>query len=248
MDLTFDEAWIIQDTLVELKCSGWPYDYTLTHGTAHPGDCLVPVLTPGHQLDEERVVIGRSSVARIEVRVDPHARSARRQIKLDKAPARQEILRYVLGVHAALNGVAPEHDVVLLHAQTLTRRGEHLPLHKVNACDKLADAVLHLYAGVHLDEEKLAIFVHQELEGANCVIAYGLRAQHRSVAYLVEQALGQARRGSLLQYLLVATLQRAVARAQVDHVALLVGQHLHLYMPRVAQVSFQVDVGVAEGE
>ena len=45
----------------------------------------------------------------------------------------------------------------------------------------------------------------------------------------------------------MAALQRAVALAEVDGVAVLVGQHLELDVARVAEVFFEVHGVVAEG-
>ena len=53
------------------------------------------------------------------------------------------------------------------------------------------------------------------------------------------------RRG-LLDHLLVAALDRAVALAEVDHVAVAVGEHLHLDVARVVQIALEVDRGVGE--
>ena len=54
------------------------------------------------------------------------------------------------------------------------------------------------------------------------------------------------RRGRLLDQLLVAALDRAVALEQVDHVAVGVGEHLHLDVARVGQVALDVDGRVGE--
>ena len=54
------------------------------------------------------------------------------------------------------------------------------------------------------------------------------------------------RRGRLLDQLLVAALDRAVALAQVDHVAVRVGEHLDLDVARILQVALQIDGGVGE--
>ena len=59
--------------------------------------------------------------------------------------------------------------------------------------------------------------------------------------------LGRERgRGRLLEQLLVAALDGAVALAQVHAVAVLVGQHLELDVPRVLHVPLQVHLAVAE--
>ena len=44
----------------------------------------------------------------------------------------------------------------------------------------------------------------------------------------------------------MAALDRAVALAEMDHVAVAVGEHLHLDVARIGQVALQVDGGVGE--
>ena len=56
----------------------------------------------------------------------------------------------------------------------------------------------------------------------------------------------EARRGRLLDHLLVAALHRAVALAQADHVAVVVGEHLELDVARLLQEFLHVDLVVAE--
>ena len=56
----------------------------------------------------------------------------------------------------------------------------------------------------------------------------------------------QRRRGGLLEHLLVAALQRAIALAQMHAVALAVAQHLDLDVARPRQVLLEVDRVVAE--
>ena len=53
-------------------------------------------------------------------------------------------------------------------------------------------------------------------------------------------------RGRFLEHLLVAALQRAVALAQVDRVALAVAEHLEFDVARVAEVLLEIDGVVAE--
>ena len=55
------------------------------------------------------------------------------------------------------------------------------------------------------------------------------------------------RRGGLLPDLLVAALQRAVALAQMDGIALAVADHLHLDVARLREIFLEIDRVVAEG-
>ena len=55
-----------------------------------------------------------------------------------------------------------------------------------------------------------------------------------------------ARRGRFLDDLLVAALHRAVALAEMDRVALAVGEHLNLDVARILEELLHVDLIVAE--
>ena len=58
--------------------------------------------------------------------------------------------------------------------------------------------------------------------------------------------VGQERRGRLLDQLLVPALQRAVAGADHDHVAVRVGQHLRLDVAGLVQVALDEALAAAE--
>ena len=58
--------------------------------------------------------------------------------------------------------------------------------------------------------------------------------------------VGEERRRRLLDQLLVPALQRAVAGADHDHVAVLVGQHLRLDVPRPVEVALDEALAAAE--
>ena len=79
--------------------------------------------------------------------------------------------------------------------------------------------MLDLDARVHLDEVELAVAGEQELHRADVGIADDLRRAHRRLAHLVAQPRGQHRARRLLDHLLMAALDRAIALAQMDHVA-----------------------------
>src|SRR5205807_9687547 len=117
---------------------------------------------------------------------------------------------------------------------------------------------------VHLEEEilgpalpALATLAHlavpagtgeQALDRARADVLHGARRLDADRA----DALAQRRvddplwRRGLLDQLLVAALDRAVALAQVDDVPVAVGEHLHLDVARVLEVALEVDGGVRE--
>ena len=92
--------------------------------------------------------------------------------------------------------------------------------------------MLDLDARVHLDEIELAVLV-QELDRADAEI---LQLAHRlgdRLADLVARAGVERRRGAFLPHLLMPALQRAVALAEMDRVALAVAEHLDLDVARL---------------
>src|SRR5699024_4137780 len=61
------------------------------------------------------------------------------------------------------------------------------------------------------------------------------------IAHLFSHLRAEYRTGAFLNHLLVAALQRAVALSQMDDIAVMVSQQLHLDMPRVDDEFFQID-------
>ena len=163
---------------------------------------------------------------------------------LDLAWAGHEVVR-VFGVDPALDRVTEDLHVFLLDRQLVASGdAEHL-LDDVDTSDHLGDRVLHLNAGVHLDEVETTVFI-EELEGAGATVAdldAGIDAalEHFGAGLLVDQ-----RGRSLFDHFLVTALQRAVTVIQVNRVALAVGQHLDFNVARVAEELFQIDHRVAE--
>src|SRR3546814_1170397 len=91
--------------------------------------------------------------------------------------------------------------------------------------------MLDLHAGVHRDEVEAPVLV-QELERAGAAVADAHAGFGADLADLGPLFVGDAGRGRFLDHLLVAALHRTVALAQVDRVALAVGQHLDLDVAR----------------
>src|SRR5262249_23364520 len=152
--------------------------------------------------------------------------AARGVPQADRARRGHEGLR-VLGVDAALHGVAADLHVALAVGEALAAGDQQLRLHQVDAGDELGDRVLDLDAGVHLDEVELAVLV-EELHGAGAAVADRLARLHAALAHEAPLADGDARGRGLLDDLLVAALHGAVALAEVDDVAVPVRQHLEL--------------------
>ena len=139
-------------------------------------------------------------------------------------------------------------DVVLRRRQLLARRNPNLQFDQVEAGDHLGDRVFDLQAGVHLHEEELvrAVGGDDELDGARAGVVHAAGGVTRGRADAGPGRGVQQRRRRLLDDLLVAPLQTALALAEVHHVAVSVGEHLHLDMPGVQHEPLEEQRVVAE--
>ena len=106
--------------------------------------------------------------------------------------------------------------------------------------------MLDLDARIHLDEIEFAVVV-EKLDCAGALVihlAHGIGANLADFETLCEIERG---RGAFLEHLLMAALQRAIALAKVDRMALTVAKHLHFDMARIVEKFFKIDGIVAEG-
>ena len=130
--------------------------------------------------------------------------------------------------------------------RSFARRDVDLFLHEVDPGDHLGHRVLDLDAGVHLDEIKLAVLV-KELERSGAAVADPAAGVDAALADPVTQLGRQLGGRRLLQHLLVAPLQRAVALAQMHHVLVRVGKHLDLDVARLLEIALEVDRRICKG-
>ena len=122
-----------------------------------------------------------------------------------------------------------------------------LPLDDVDAGRQLADRVLDLQARVQLDEVEGAVRADQELEGAGAPIPDRAARTLRRRLHLLARLRRQRGRGRLLDQLLVAPLDRALALAEREHAASAVAEHLDLDVARGRDRLLDVEAAVAEG-
>ncbi len=141
--------------------------------------------------------------------------------------------------------MAAEDDVLLAERERLAGRDADLLADDVDARHELRDRVLDLEARVHLEEEE-ALADEQPLDRAGAAVADRARGLDGDRADPLAQRRRDRRPGRLLDELLVAPLDRAVALAEVDDVAVRVREDLHLDVARILEVLLDVDVGVRE--
>ena len=136
-------------------------------------------------------------------------------------------------------------DVALLEAELEARGDADLLLDEVDAGHGLGDRMLHLQPRIDLEEVEMAVG-EDELDRPRVDVPGRPRRADRGVAHGRTDLRGEGRRWRLFHDLLVPALDRALALAKVDCVAVAVADHLDLDVPRLTHETLQVHGGVAE--
>src|SRR4051794_6425179 len=233
------------DRLVERDEGLEVLDHVLAERPEHASCGLLAVGVPDDELRDHRVVHGRDLAARADARVDADARAARLDVVADRPRRGREVLRRVLGVDAAFDRVAAQDEILLPERELLAGGGADALLHDVDPRHELGHRVLDLHARVHLEEEVL-VALEQTLDRARADVVDGGGGVRGDLADARAELLVDERRGRLLDQLLVAALDGAVALAEVDDVPVAVGEDLDLDVARVGEVALEVDRGVGE--
>ena len=242
------------DVLEEGEIGGDSPDAELAQRPVHPLDGLVGRGRPGRHLFEERIVERRDAGARIGgAAVEAHAEAGRAAIGGQHAVVRNEVVFRILGGDPALQGMPVDPDFVLRRdaafraADPGAVRDPYLRLHQVDARDHLGDGVLDLDARIDLDEiERAGVGIDQELDRPRVVVADGAAELQRVLVHRGARRGVEGMRRRAFDDLLVAPLHRAVALVQVDEIAVIVAEDLHLDMARAADQLLQIDLVVAE--
>ena len=117
---------------------------------------------------------------------------------------------------------------------------------QVQAGDHLGDRVLDLESGVHLQEVKFLLRIHQEFNRPGIPIATGPGHLDGGLAHSGPQGLGHDGRGTFLDDFLMSPLYGALPFSQMNGVPEAVGQDLKLDMAGALEVFLQVDRRIPE--
>ena len=152
----------------------------------------------------------------------------------------------IFGIDAALDRPAPKLDVGLFDRELLAGGDADHLLDEIDAGDELGHGMLDLQARIHFEEEEAAILAGDELDRAGEIVIHGFGERDRLLAHLAARCFVEQRRGRFFDDLLIAALDRAFALAEIDHVAVLVAEHLDFDVARIDDEFFDEDAIVAE--
>ena len=152
----------------------------------------------------------------------------------------------VLGVQPHLDGMAA--GLRHLARQAATPGDVELELHQVEPGGDLGDRVLHLQAGVDLDEvEGPGRRLEEELHGARALVLRGVADTERRLAQGKVLLRSEAGGRALLQDLLVLALDRAIPHPAGPEATVMVAQDLDLQVAHALEAALEEHRAVAEG-
>ena len=207
---------------------------------------MFPVAAVADQLGQQRIVVRGHGPAFVHAAVAPDSRARRRQQQRDPARAGEVVVIRVFGVDAAFHGMPAEAHILLAKRQRLARRDANLQMNQVETRDQFRHRMLHLQARIHFEEIEIFLLIHQKFHRAGVGVVRRLRHAHRNLAHPAPHLGVDNRRGRLFEHFLVPPLQRTLSLAQVQCVAMFVGQYLHLDVARVDDGLLNVNFAVAE--
>ena len=207
---------------------------------------LLAIGAMGDDLGEQRVVVRRHGRTLLDARVDPDPLPFREAPGREPPGRGREIGRRVFGVEPGFDGVSADRDVLLREGQGAALRDMKLQADEIDSRHGLGHRVLDLDPRVHFEEVEAALFRQQKLDRAGAHIANRGRSLDRRRAHRGAKLGRHGRRRRLLDQLLVAALDRAIAFAEVDDRALLVAEHLHFDVAGADERALDQEPSVAE--
>ena len=144
------------------------------------------------------------------------------------------------------NGSSALLDLSLGERELFARRHADHQFHQVQARDAFRHRVLHLQAGVHLQEIEVLVLADDKLHRARALVFHSLGQLHGLLAHGLAGGFADEGAGRLFDHLLVAALDGALALVQVNDVAVAVAHHLDFDVARLLYKLLDEDAVVAK--
>ena len=205
----------------------------------------------GHQLGDHRIVKDRDLAAFLHAGVvangDAVAGAFERRTVFHQPPDRgQEVAERIFRIDPQLHRPSGQGDVLLRQRQLFAGgHPDHL-FDQVDPGDQFGNGMLDLQPRVHLQEEEALVLAGDEFDGAGGIVVHRFCQRDRLFAHQAAGGLVEQRRRRFLDHLLIAALDRAFALAEIDHVAVLVAQHLDFDVAGIDDEFLDEDAVVAE--
>src|SRR5208283_5376644 len=151
----------------------------------------------------------------------------------------------MLGIDPAFYRMPLKDDFVLGQRHGRTRRNSDLLVDKIDTRDHFGDRMLDLNPCVHFDEVKFAVLV-EELDGSRSGIIEFTHRDRADFTYFQALRSIEGGRRTFFPNLLMPALQRAIAFAEMNGLAVSIAQNLDFDMTRLFQKFFQINRIIAK--
>src|SRR5262249_4867826 len=132
---------------------------------------------PSDQFAEQRVILHGNGPAFVDALVETNARAGWRVPGNDFSGRRKEIVVGIFGVKADFHGMAARRDGLPGKWQAMIGGDGDWEFYEVEPGDLFGDGMLHLEAGVYLEEIEIEVGIHQKFHGSGvCVTARASKA------------------------------------------------------------------------
>ena len=239
------ERRVGDDGAVERQDGGHAVDLELGEGAARALEGLLAGAAGDDELGDHRVEGPGDGVALDDAGVPAHARGRGGRPCGRRCPGAGMKLRPASSPLMRNSKECAERRRVV-EAELLAVGDAELLADEVDAGDLLGHGVLDLEAGVDLEEADGAVLGDEVLAGAGADVAGLAQDRLGGADELGVLLVGEERRGRLLDELLVAALERAVAGGDDDDVAVLVGEALGLDVARPVEELLDEALAAAE--
>ena len=202
-----------------------------------------------HDLGDEGIEARVRNVSGVSVRIDAHAGAARRLEHVDDAARRthRSVRPQGFKVHPGLHGIAAAGDAVRELGQRRASRELELEPDEIDARKLFGHRVLDLDPRIGLDEVRVAVLVHEELERPEVGEPGRPGEDEGGRDDPIAKGRIEVGGGGDLDDLLPAPLEAALALAEVDDTSVSVPGNLDLDVPRPRDETLDVELSAAEG-
>ena len=240
-----DKAFIRQHLLQVIEIGLDALDGRLLQGAAEFVDGAVTVRGLHDELGQHGIVEGRHLAARLDPGLAAYA--GRKCHMGQQSGRRLELPRRILCVEPCLHGMTGHVGAQRVQVGQFAGRQAHHPFHQVDTGHRLGNAMLDLQARVHLQKIKgVPAGVVDVFHRAGGTVVDRSAQAAGTVLHMCALRAADAGCRRLLDDLLVAALQAAVALAQRDDLAGAVAEDLHLHVAGVLDILFEEDAGIGE--
>ena len=247
VDVARTEVGILEDFLVQGNGGLYAVNAEFLERTFHDFDGVTTGAAMNDDFGNHGIVVRLDGKTCRYAGVEADAGAAGFVQEGNLSRAGHEVVVRVLGVDAALDGMAGEVHIFLGDFQGFTSGNANLGAYEVNARNGFGDAMLNLNARVDFHEVEFVVGqVKQEFYRTDVGIMYALGSLYCKTAYAVAHILREGDGRRFFQKLLVAALQGAFTLAQVEHFTVVIGHNLHFDMAGTFNIMFEIILGLGD--